>query len=236
MRKTANTFWILMVLANVGSASVLAQDNKLTPKDVTATKPAEKPKVAPGWVVIEEDWWYPLRNEFANSLHQARVLYRAGQEEAAAGEIEKAIAWLKYAQTHADLATQEDLAMARAALEDFASQLKMGKPVRALQLESAFTDASAALAKHHHFLANKALAEDDLKTAGRHLMSAVDHLRDAARSANVEVGSEIVEVYDHYSPFGFWDESVELEKSYLAANLESVDGELQKLTTKLEAK
>jgi hypothetical protein len=250
MCKNAVNCFILAALATPWWSPATAQENKPAatkaadakhattadnPSAEKVGKAIDKPQGAPDWALIEADWWYPLRNDFAKALHSARELYRAGQEEAAAGEIEKAVAWLKYAQTHADLTTQEDLSTARVALDDFLIQLKSGVPVRAMQLESAFADASAALAKHHHFLANKALADDDLKTAGRHLMAAADHLRDAARSANHEYGSEIVEIYEHYSPFGFWDESIALERTQLEANLQSVQAELRKLASKLKA-
>jgi hypothetical protein len=169
-------------------------------------------------------------------LHNARARYRAGQEQAAAAEIEKAITWLHFAQSHANKTTQEYLSTAAVDLEDFALQLKSGKPVNARQLESAFAHASAALAKHHHFIANKALAEGDLKKAGQHLVQATDQLRDAARSANHEYGNGIVEIYDHYTPFGYWDESVVLEKSHIEASLASVADEIKKLAAKLGAK
>ena len=66
MSKTANTLMILAALAYLCSASVLAQVNKPAQKDTADAKPAiTKPAEALGWVVIEEDWWYPLRNEFA---------------------------------------------------------------------------------------------------------------------------------------------------------------------------
>ena len=37
----------------------------------------EKPKASPGWVVIEEDWFYPFLNDFSTALHKAREYYRA---------------------------------------------------------------------------------------------------------------------------------------------------------------
>ncbi len=195
----------------------------------------EKPKSSPGWVVIEEDWWFPLRYDFLDSLHKARVHYRAKEEKAASAEIDTAATWLKYAENDADKATAEELATARLDLMDFSAALKAGKPIVAKKLDAAFAHASAALAKHHHFKSHKALDEGDLKTAGRYLMSAVDHLRAAANSANHEYGSEIVSIYDDYAPYGHWDEAVVFEKNKLESNLTTVKSELEKLATKLKS-
>lgn len=220
------------------SASPQANETVKPPVDSKsdAAKTSNKPEVSPGWIVIEESWTHPLRHEFAAALHNARERYRSSHEKAAAVEIEKAISWLRFAQSHSDKATQEDLSTAIADLSDFAMQLKSGKPVKATQLDSAFAHASAALSKHHHFLAEKALAEGELKSAGGLLMTAADYLRDAARSANYEYGKEIEGIYTHYSPFGYWDETVVLEKSNIEASLDAVSNELQKLAVKLGAK
>ncbi len=217
------------VVAGIASLAIAADANT---KKVAK---GEKPKASPGWVVIEEDWWYPLRYDFLDSLHKARVHYRAKEEKAAAAEIDKAITWLQYAQDDADKATAEELATARMDLTDFAMALRSGKPIKAKNLDAAFAHASAALAKHHHFKSQKALDEGDLKSASRHLMAAVDHVQAAARSVNHEYGSEFVTIYDDYAPFGYWDETIVMEKNKLEANLMTVKSELEKLSSKLKS-
>jgi len=102
-------------------------------KKTTVVK-GEKPKASPGWVVIEQEWWNPFLYDFSTSLHNARERYRAKEEKSASVEIDKAISWLSYAQSHAEKTTAEDLAIARADLSDFSARLKSGKPVLARQL------------------------------------------------------------------------------------------------------
>ena len=118
---------------------------------------------------------------------------------------------------------------------DFSSALKSGKPVLAKKLDAAFAHASAALAKHHYFESDKALAEGELKAAGQHLMAATDLVRSAARSANVEYGNDFVDIYNDYAPYGYWDDTIVFEKSKLESNLTTVRTELEKLAAKLKA-
>ena len=162
-------------------------------------------------------------------------IYRAKEERSAGAEIDKAISWLQYAQEHANKATAEEISTARYDLMDFSTALKSGKPVLAKKLDAAFAHASAALAKHHYFESDKAIRDDDLKTAGKHLMAAADLMRNAAQSANLEYGSEAYDIYDGYAPYGYWDDTIVFEKSKLESNLTTVKTELDKLATKLGA-
>ena len=228
MKRTRIALATLFVAGMVSMA--FADDIK---KKTTAK--GEKPKASPGWVVIEEDWSYPFLYDFSTALHNAREHYRAKEEKSASAEIDKAISWLKYAQGHAQKATAEDLASAQEDLTDFSAALKSGKPVVAKKLDAAFAHASVALAKHHHFHSEKALADGDLKAAGQHLMAAMDLLRSAAHSANLEYGNDAVVLYDDYAPYGYWDDTIVLEKSKLESNLTSVRTELEKLAVKLKA-
>jgi hypothetical protein len=195
----------------------------------------EKPKASPGWVVIEEDWSDPFLDEFSTELHKAREHYRAKEDRSASAEIDKAISWLKYAETHAAKSTAEDLSTAQLDLMDYSASLKSGKPVLARKLDAAFAHASMALGKHHYFDSNKALAAGDLKTAGMHLMAATDLIRNAAQSANLEYGSQLVDIDNGYAPYGYWDDTVLLEPSKLEANLTTVKNELEKLATKMKS-
>jgi hypothetical protein len=207
-----------------------ADDGKKTASDKGA-----KPAASPGWVVIEETWWDPFLYDFSTSLHSAREHYRAREEKAAAVEIDKAISWLTYAQSHAKKTTAEDLSTARDDLMDFSASLKSGKTVLAKKLDAAFANASIALARHHHFQSSKALAEGDLQSAGRYLTAAADLLRNAAQSANIEYGSEAIDIYDDYAPYGFWDDTIVFEKSKLESNLTTIQRELERLASKLKS-
>ena len=228
MKKTSMAVATLLV---AGMASMVFADEPKKKSDVKG----EKPKASPGWVVIEEEWWNPFIYDFSTTLHNARKHFRAKETKSASDEIDKAICWLKYAESHATKATAEDLATAQSDLMDFSTSLKSGKQVLAKKLDIAFATASTALAKHHHFTSAKALAEGDMKAAGRHLMAATDLLRSAAQSANLEYGTEAVEIYDSYAPFGYWDDTIVLEKSKVEANLSTIKAELEKLAAKLKA-
>ncbi|MEZ6060429.1 MAG: hypothetical protein R3C19_08715 [Planctomycetaceae bacterium] len=212
------------------SANVAASPPKSSPKSTT-TRPAE----SPGWVIVEEDWWHPLRYDFLDALQRARIHYRAQEQKKASDEIEKAVTWLKYAENHAEADTASDLSTARAELNDFSEALQSGQPVAAKSLDAAFARASAALAKHHHFRASKALAVSDLKTAAIHLMAAADHVRAAAHSANHEYGPEFSTIYDRYAPYGHWDETIEFTPDQIASNLTAIEQELAKLAEKLRS-
>jgi hypothetical protein len=204
------------------------------PKKKTETK-GEKPKPSPGWVIVEEDWGTPFYSDFSNALHKAREHYRAKEERSAGAEIDKAISWLKYAQNQADKTTSEDLDTACSDLSDCSTMLKSGKQVLAAKLDISFANASKALAQHHYFKSAAAVADGDMKCAGTHLMAAADLVRSAARSANIEYGNDVVDIYNNYAPFGYWDDTVVFEKSKLESNLTSVRTELERLATKLKA-
>ena len=66
-------------------------------------------------------------------------------------------------------------------------------------------------------------------------MAAADLIRNAAQSANLEYGSEAVDIYDEYAPYGYWDDTIVFEKSKLESNLTTVKTELDKLAAKLKA-
>ena len=249
MKKTSFAIATLLV---AGLTSMVYADDAKKKTDAKGEKPAAspggvvdakkksdakgaKPESSPGWVVIEEEWWNPFVYDFSTGLHKAREHYRVREEKAAAVEIDKAISWLKYAQSHAKRTTAEDLATAQADLMDFSASLKSGKTVLANKLDAAFAHASVALARHHYFQSGKSMAEGDLQTAGRYLMAATDLLRNAAQSANIEYGREAVNIYDDYAPYGYWDDTIVFEKSKLESNLATIQSELESLAAKLKA-
>ena len=236
-----NRFAVATLMVAAMASMAFAEDDKKpadTKKPADVKKPAvakgERPKASPGWVVIEEDWSYPFLYDFSSSLHDAREHYRAKEDKSASAEIDKAIAWLGYAQDRAEKSTAEDLSTARLDLMDYSASLKSGKPVLAKKLDAAFAHASVVLGRWHHFRSSKALDESDLKTAGMHLMAAADLLRNAAQSANREYGSEAYDIYDDYAPYGYWDDTIVFEKGKVEANLSTIKSELEKLAAKLK--
>ena len=236
-----NRFAVATLMVAAMASMAFAEDDKKpadTKKPADVKKPAvakgERPKASPGWVVIEEDWSYPFLYDFSSSLHDAREHYRAKEDKSASAEIDKAIAWLGYAQDRAEKSTAEDLSTARLDLMDYSASLKSGKPVLAKKLDAAFAHASVVLGRWHHFKSSKALDESDLKTAGMHLMAAADLLRNAAQSANREYGSEAYDIYDDYAPYGYWDDTIVFEKGKVEANLSTIKSELEKLAAKLK--
>ncbi len=83
----------LLGLATLVSAPALA---------VGQTKPkGEKPADSPGWVVVDDEVWTPLRFEPIESLDSIRDHYRRNELKSAASEIDKAISWLRLAEGHA---------------------------------------------------------------------------------------------------------------------------------------
>lgn len=243
MYKKLTICLLVAALAAVHSSSAVAQGSKAADEKAKSTQASqsttvkpEKPAASPDQVVLEDDWWFPLRDGFTDAANLARDHFRSGEEKSAAEEIEKAISWISYAQSHGNLKTQEDLSTAKSDLQDFAAQLKRGEKPKAQQLESAFAHASAALAKHHYYKSFAALSQDDLKTAGQHLIAAVEDLREASKAASHGPGQGISDIYDYYSPNGHWDETVVFEKNQLESSLKTVDAELKKLATKLENK
>ena len=238
MHKKIAVCLMVAAMAAMGSTSASAQSSTTKAESPSTTaktdskstaKKGDEPDASPGWVVIEEDWWFPHLYSFTESLHDARMHYRKQEEKAAAAEIDKAVTWLKYAESHANKSYAGDLATAGADLRDFAMTLRQGGQVPAKKVAEAFKNASTALAKHHHFKSLKAFGEDDLKIAAKHLVAASDLVKEAARSANREDGAEITEIDDFYSPFGYWDETVVVDSSMLEKNLSTVATELGKL-------
>ena len=109
----------------LGMASMALCDDANTP----TTPKREKLQAFTRWVIVEEDWWISLHTNF--STHCLRHEFIAAhQERAASAEIDKAIAWLKFAINDADTTTAEDLSMARADLL-ISEALEAGEPVEA---------------------------------------------------------------------------------------------------------
>jgi hypothetical protein len=112
-----------MVFADDPKKTVAKDDSKPVAKGdkSKAIVKGEKPKASPGWVVIEEDWSYPFLDDFSTTLHNASKHYRAKEDKSASAEIDKAIAWLGYAQDRAEKSTAEDISTARLDLMDYSA-------------------------------------------------------------------------------------------------------------------
>jgi hypothetical protein len=128
-----SSFVVASLLVAAMASMAFAQDAKKKP-EVKGEKPkavakGEKPKASPGWVVIEEDWSLPFLFDVSTSLHNAREHYRAKEDKSASAEIDKAIAWLKFAQDHATKSTAEDLSTARVDLMDFSASLRIANSI-----------------------------------------------------------------------------------------------------------
>jgi hypothetical protein len=119
--------------------------------------------------------------------------------------------------------------MTSAVIETFVAKTSFDPPT-SVHVISPRLERTKDMKRVHLALATVLVAE----TSAQHLMTAVDHVRAAARSANHEYGNEIVGIYDEYAPRGYWDETIVFEKDKLASNLTTVQTELEKLAAKLK--
>ena len=244
MHKTLTLMIAAMALAIGTSNPAMAQDKtdqkadqntEQKTDDQTKADKGDKPAASPGWLIVEEEFWFPFQYSFADALHNARVHYRHGQEKAARDEIKQAMMWMKMAKgMTANKESEADLETAISDLRDLAMFLDKGELFKASKMEATFARAATALAKHHKFNADKAAAKNEMRIAGKHLMAAAHNIKAAARSANYEYGDEVVEIFDDYSPFGFYDETIVVEKNKLSQELNSIGSEIEKLEAKVE--
>jgi hypothetical protein len=200
-----------------------------------SAKKGEKPAASPGWVIIEEEWWVPFRFDFSESLHNARVHFRRGEEKGAAQEIRKAIGWLEFAKGHATDLTRPKLQDAISDLNKLAVDLENGELKDAAHLDNAFAKASLALAEHHYFKADSALSNSELEQAGQHLMAAAGHIQHAASSANYEYSVDMAKLCDDIIPsWSLKNATTVLNMENLKQHLDTVKAELDKLGKRLE--
>lgn len=104
-----------------------------------------------GWLIIEEDFWPPLRYEPLITLDSAGYHYRRNEERAAANEIDKAVSWLKLAAGHAMPITKGELTTAMDELEKIAKDLREGRVMTAATMDSALANAAHALGEWHYY-------------------------------------------------------------------------------------
>ena len=207
---------------------------KMTGEDSSASTTDTEPSAEPDQIVVEEDFWFPFRYSFADAIHDAHVDFRHGREQAAHDEIEKAMMWMKMAKgMTVNKQSESDLDIAISDLRDLAMFLKRGDLLRAAEMEKTFARAATALSKHHKFNADRAVAKNDLKLAGRHLSAAAYNVKAAARCANHEYGDDVVEIFESYFPHGSYDETVVVEENKLEAALDVIAREIETLEQKV---
>ena len=222
--------------AQQGENSDGGQSASVDEKESAAAMDAdgEKPTGAPGWIVVEEDFWFPFRFSFADAIHNAHEHYRHGREQAARDNVEKAMMWLKLAKgMTADKLSEENLDTAISDLRDLAMFIDRGDLVRAATMDKTFARAATALAKHHKFNADRAVAKNQLRLAGKHLATAAFNIKEASRVANHEYGSDVVEVFDNFFPDGSYDETVVVEPNAIQQALDAISAEITTLEKKV---
>ena len=150
----------------------------------------QKPAASPGWLVIREDVWTPLRFEPLHSLDAASYHYRRNEETAAANELDKAVSWLKIAAGHALPITKEKLTSAATDLTFVANDLRSGKTRTAAEWDGVMAKAASALAEWHYYRAKGFWGKEEEADAGRDLEMAAEYLQHAANSAHYEFGAD----------------------------------------------
>jgi hypothetical protein len=195
----------------------------------------EKPKDSPGWMVVEDEVWYPWRFEPMLWAHNAQVHYRAHEEHAAANELRKAESWLRFAQGHALPETRKALDAAASDLHSLAADLGQGKVVKAARLDYALARADHALAQWHYFRAKEGAARSEQADAAMHLRAAARYLEHAAASARYDHGAEAATYFDDVDEYGrVMDEGATIEPDRLARQLTALERQIHKMATTLD--
>jgi hypothetical protein len=195
----------------------------------------DKPNDSPGWVVVEDQVWYPWRFEPLTWEHNARVHYRQHEEKAAASELRKAESWLKFARAEALPETWSALDSAASDLHSLAADLDRGNVVKAARLDYALARADHALARWHYFKARDDAAASEESDAALHLQAAARYLEHAAASARYEYGPETAAVFEDIDEDGHvTDEVTTIEPDRLARDLTALEREIDKMATSLD--
>jgi hypothetical protein len=162
---------------------------------ITGTAAATSAK-EPDYVVVDEDWWVPLRMDAVDSVANARYFYRRDNERAAADEVRKAASWLDYAADHALPETRQSLLSSRTDLLTLADDLDTGKLAGGARLDTALAEASGQLARWHYYRAKEEFGRNDAANAALDLQAAAGHLENAATSAHLQYGPDTVSVFE----------------------------------------
>lgn len=220
----------MRTLLSLAAVGMLAANSAFAAAGSRPAKAGAKPVATPGWLVVEEDFFYPLRFDAAEALHLARVHYRQSEERDAANQIDKAVSWLRFAAGHGYEVTQQDLTTAADNLEQLAKDVRNGDISAAARLDPAVAKAQHALATWHYFKADEALAHQDLGRAAMDLQTAAIYLQNAADSAHYEYGDGLITVFDSIRKDGkTTTESRTYDVDHLATNLRAIKAEIGKL-------
>ena len=173
-----------LALAGLLAASSLAvhADDSVSKTKEKGAKPAE----SPGWIIIEESVWTPLRFEPLVSLDSIRYHFRRSEETAAANQIDKAVSWLKLAESHAMPITKEKMTTAVGELESMSKDLRHGNTVAAASLDGSLAKAASALSEWHYYKAKESWGKNETQDAARDLEMAAHYLQYAANSAHLD--------------------------------------------------
>jgi hypothetical protein len=195
----------------------------------------EKPAASPGWLIIEEDVWTPLRFEPLLSLDSIRYHYRRNEEKAAANQIDKAVGWLRLAACHAMPITKEKLTAAASELKTVASDLRSGEVTSAAAMDSALGRAAQALGEWHYFKAKESWGKNEEQDAGRDLAMAANYLQHAATSAHFQYGPDTSKVITDFYRHGWFEgETVKYDHNTLGQHLQSIEKAISELAKKMK--
>ena len=220
-----------LVLTAIG---LLAASPAMAGQGATKKK-GEKPAASPGWVIVEEDYFYPLRFEADEVFHDAQMHFRRGEEKAAANEITRAASWLNFAAGHGYPETQKDLKAAATELTSLAKDLRAGNLVAASRIDSVLARSAHALATWHYFMAQQSLAKDEMTFAAQDLQAASVYLQSAAKSAHLEYGAGAVAMFEDVDRDGrAVDEGVTIEPNRVQSHLDAIKAELNKMSATLK--
>jgi len=198
-------------------------------------KGQEKPDARPGWIIVEEDIWYPLRYGITQQFHHAREQFRQKEEKAAAKELVKAAALLKIAHGHATPDGAKVLDDAARDMAKLAKDLESGKVASTRRFDATLHKLHYALAAHHYFKAADHVGKDQLQYAGQHLETAAHYLSNAMTSAEHEYGKDVIIRIDRIDEHGrVLSEGEIVEKNKLAEDLGVLKKELETLGKTIE--
>lgn len=186
--------------------------------------------------IMHDDSLWPLYYEPLDWLNESRFAFRNHEEESAAHQLRKAVAWMAIAAADSRPNTKAALDAAAFDLGAIARDLEQHNAVAASRLDLVVARASRALAAWHYFKAEQAGSgrEDEIRAA-RNLTAAARYLRYAAQSSNYQYGPEVALTIEDLDRLGNDVETTVIEPNLLAQDLSSVSKELQKMETVLNA-
>jgi hypothetical protein len=183
--KKKQVFIVLGMTAVALSATAWANDKGNADTKVTKSTPT-----APeGWIVLEEDFWFPLAYEPGTYFHRAHAEYLKKDYDLAAIDLRQAAAFLRL-QARRSTYTEHATALYTAAyrLSNLAGKVENRKVNSAAQLDREFARAHYALAEHDYVMAQESWKKKHPYTTGYNLNAAVFNLESGYSWANAEMG------------------------------------------------